>query len=127
VLGLCLIAAAAGALAPRALAASPGDAAGITQSAATGGHTGEAVAMFCAMLGTVAANLALTLGARGGIYIAGGIVPKLGDRFANSQFRARFEDKGRFRDYLARVPTFVITHPHAALIGAAQLLNDDSP
>ena len=57
--------------------------------------------MFCAMLGTVAGNLALTLGARGGIYIAGGIVPRLGEAFAHSQFRARFEDKGRLRSYLA--------------------------
>ena len=56
----------------------------------------EATAMFCAMLGTVAGNLALTLGARGGIYIAGGIVPRLGATFAQSDFRARFEAKGRF-------------------------------
>ena len=79
--------------------------------------------MFCAMLGTVAGNLALTLGARGGIYIAGGIVPKLGEAFARSQFRARFEDKGRLRAYLAAIPTFVVTRPDAALLGAAQLLD----
>jgi len=81
-----------------------------------------AIAMFCAMLGTVAGNLALTLGARGGMYIAGGIVPKLGETFARSQFRARFEDKGRFREYLAKIPVCVITRPYAALLGAAQLL-----
>jgi glucokinase len=85
----------------------------------------KAVDMFCAMLGTVAGNLALTLGARGGIYIAGGIVPKLGSRFAQSPFRARFEDKGRFRDYLAAIPTFVVMRGDAALLGAAQLLGDD--
>ena len=67
--------------------------------------------MFCAMLGTVAGNLALTLGARGGIYIAGGIVPKLGDAFAQSPFRARFEDKGRFSTYLAAIPTYVVVSP----------------
>lgn len=82
----------------------------------------EATAMFCAMLGTVAGNLALTLGARGGIYIAGGIVPKLGLMFAQSQFRVRFEAKGRYRGYLAAIPTYVITHPEPALLGAAQLL-----
>jgi len=82
----------------------------------------EATQMFCAMLGTVAGNLALTLGARGGIFIAGGIVPRLGARFAESQFRARFEAKGRFRDYLAAVPTYVITRPFPALLGAAKLL-----
>ncbi len=82
----------------------------------------EATQMFCAMLGTIAGNLALTLGARGGIYIAGGIVTRLGARFAESQFRERFEAKGRFRDYLATVPTFVITRPFPALLGAAKLL-----
>ncbi len=82
----------------------------------------EATEMFCAMLGTVAGNLALTLGARGGIYIAGGIVRRLGAQFAESQFRERFEAKGRFRGYLAAVPVYVITRPHAALLGAAKLL-----
>jgi glucokinase len=82
----------------------------------------EATAMFCAMLGTIAGNLALTLGARGGIYIAGGIVPRLGAVFAQSDFRTRFEAKGRFRDYLAAVPTYVITRPFPALLGAATLL-----
>ena len=82
----------------------------------------EATAMFCAMLGTVASNLALTVGARGGIYIAGGIVPKLGTTFAESAFRARFEAKGRFRGYLAAIPTYVITRPIPALLGAAKLL-----
>jgi glucokinase len=96
----------------------------ITEAGAAGAcdYAGAAVGMFCAMLGTVAGNLALTLGARGGVYIAGGIVPKLGEAFARSTFRERFEDKGRFFDYLAAVPTFVITRPHAALLGAAQLL-----
>jgi glucokinase len=82
----------------------------------------EATAIFCAMLGTIAGNLALTIGARGGIYIAGGIVPKLGDKFAQSDFRARFEAKGRFHSYLASIPTYVVTHPEPALLGAARLL-----
>jgi glucokinase len=77
----------------------------------------EALDMFCAMLGAVAGNLALTYGARGGVYIAGGIVPKLGDDFAASRFRERFEDKGRFRDYLAPIPTYVIVHKTPALLG----------
>jgi glucokinase len=82
----------------------------------------EATEMFCAMLGTVAGNLALTLGGRGGIYIAGGIVPRFGARFAESRFRERFEAKGRFRDYLSAVPTYVVTRPIPALLGAAKLL-----
>jgi glucokinase len=86
----------------------------------------ETVAMFCAMLGTVAGNLALTLGARGGIYISGGIVPKLGTAFAQSAFRARFEAKGRMRAYLAPIPTYVITHAVPAFLGAASLLDNRS-
>jgi len=84
----------------------------------------EALAMFCAMLGTAAGDLALTLGARGGVYIAGGIVPALGENFAETVFRDRFESKGRFRGYMRAIPTFVITHPTPALLGLAGLLND---
>jgi len=76
----------------------------------------------CAFLGTVAANLALILGARGGMYIGGGIIPKLGAFFDRSPFRARFEDKGRFQDYLGQIPTFVIQARHPALLGAARAL-----
>jgi glucokinase len=106
--------------------AAPLTAAQITdpKTAASDATAREATAMFCAMLGTIAGNLALTLGARGGIYIAGGIVPKLGDAFAQSQFRERFEAKGRFRDYLAAIPTYVIVQPFAALAGAARLLDE---
>ncbi|MGH7047087.1 MAG: glucokinase [Stellaceae bacterium] len=82
----------------------------------------ETTAMFCAMLGTIAGNLALTLGARGGVYIAGGIVPRLGRFFADSPFRARFEAKGRFQPYLAAIPTHVVTHELAAFLGCTALL-----
>jgi glucokinase len=82
----------------------------------------EATAMFCAMLGTVAGNLALTLGARGGVYIGGGIVPRLGARFAESGFRERFEAHGRMGALLAAVPTYVVTHPLPALLGCAAAL-----
>jgi glucokinase len=75
--------------------------------------------VFCALLGSFAGNVALTLGARGGVYIGGGIVPRLGDRFFASAFRARFEAKGRFRSYLEAIPTAVITDTLAALTGAA--------
>jgi len=82
----------------------------------------ETTEMFCAMLGTVAGNLALTLGARGGVYIGGGIVPRLGERFAASPFRDRFEAKGRFQAYLAQVPTYVVTHKLPAFLGCAAAL-----
>jgi glucokinase len=77
----------------------------------------EAVSMFCGMLGTMAGNLALTLGGQGGVYIAGGIVPRLGARFAESPFRDRFEAKGRLTAYLASIPTYVVTHSLPAFIG----------
>jgi glucokinase len=83
----------------------------------------EATSLFCAMLGTMAGNLALTLGARGGIYIGGGIVPRLGQRFAQSPFRARFEAKGRFSEYLAAIPTYVVNHPLPAFLGCAAVLS----
>jgi glucokinase len=77
---------------------------------------------FCALLGNFAGSVALTMGARGGVYIGGGIVPRLGERFFASQFRERFEAKGRFRDYLQAIPTALITDTLAALGGAAQAL-----
>ncbi len=77
---------------------------------------------FCALLGSFAGNVALTLGARGGVYIGGGIVPRLGERFFESRFRQRFEAKGRFQAYLQAIPTALITDTLAALSGAAQAL-----
>lgn len=85
-------------------------------------HCAEALSMFCGVLGTAAANLVVTLGARGGLYIGGGIVPKLGDWFARSPFRARFEHKGRFSTYVAAVPTLVILADNPALRGLAMAL-----
>ncbi len=82
-----------------------------------------ALAMFSEMLGTVAGNLALTLGARGGVYIAGGIVPRLGKGFAAAAFRRRFEDKGRFSAYLGPIPTYLITHKTPAFAGLASFLD----
>jgi glucokinase len=75
---------------------------------------------FCQFFGTVAANVAVTVGAQGGFYIGGGIVPKLGDFFVRSGFRARFDAKGRYTDYLKRIPVFVIHSPYPALIGASR-------
>jgi glucokinase len=102
------------------------DAALITHAGLTGecAQCVSAIEMFCSMLGTVAGNLALTLGARGGVYIGGGIVPKLGAALERSRFRERFEAKGRFTDYLHAIPTFVIeasTSP--ALLGASRALD----
>ena len=82
----------------------------------------DTLEVFCSLLGTAAANLAVTLGALGGIYIGGGIVPRLGAYFDQSPFRARFEEKGRFSRYVAAIPTYVITAEHATFTGAAAIL-----
>lgn len=82
---------------------------------------GATLARFCAMLGAVAGDIALTTGARGGVYIAGGIVPRILPFIQASPFRRRFERKGRFQDYMAAIQTKVILHKHAALLGAARV------
>ncbi|MCV2352047.1 glucokinase [Paucibacter sp. Y2R2-4] len=86
-------------------------------------HCEETLEVFCALLGGFAGNVALTLGARGGVFIGGGIVPRLGERFFASRFRERFEAKGRFRGYLADIPTALITDTLAALGGSALALD----
>lgn len=77
----------------------------------------ETLDLFCHFLGVAAGNLALSYGAAGGVYIAGGIVPKLGDYFKTSRFRDSFIAKGRFKDYVNAIPTFVVTHPYPGLEG----------
>ncbi|MGN6087439.1 bifunctional transcriptional regulator/glucokinase [Trinickia sp.] len=90
-------------------------------------HAGDALALeavecFCGILGSFAGNLAVTLGALGGIYIGGGVVLKLGDLFLRSSFRERFEAKGRFKPYLANVPTYIITAEYPAFLGVSAIL-----
>lgn len=91
--------------------------------AGTDAHCVETLDMFCGILGSAAANLAVTLGARGGVYVGGGIVPALGAAFDRSSFRARFEAKGRYRDYVAAMPTYVITATHPGLRGVARVFS----
>jgi len=101
------------------VAAPQRDAAAITKAALDGSCPTAAAALelFCAMLGTFAGNVALTFGAHGGVYIAGGIAPRITSFLARSQFRARFEQKGRFRGYLEAIPTSVVVHPAATFVG----------
>lgn len=82
----------------------------------------ETLSVFCEMLGSMAGNLAITLGTTGGVYIGGGIVPRLGQFFHDSNFRFRFEHKGRLTNYLSQIPTYVITEPYPAFIGISALL-----
>jgi glucokinase len=106
-------------------APAPLPAADITARALEGSDPlcNRVLAMFCALLGGVAGNLALTLGARGGVYIGGGIVPRLGGLLAASAFRERFEQKGRMRAFLQPIPVYVIkASVSPALVGAARAL-----
>jgi glucokinase len=82
----------------------------------------ESVDVFCGILGTFAGNIAVTLGSLGGIYIGGGVVPRLGEFFERSSFRKRFEAKGRFEAYLQNVPTYVITAEYPAFLGVSAIL-----
>ena len=79
---------------------------------------------FCESMGAAAGNLALTLGAKGGIYIAGGVVPRFSEFFVNSGFREKFEDKGRFATYLEPIPVYLVTHNKLGLLGAAKKLQN---
>ncbi|HWA88842.1 MAG TPA: glucokinase [Rhizomicrobium sp.] len=80
---------------------------------------GEVFARFCAILGAAAGNIALTMGATGGVMVAGGILPQLREPLAASPFRARFEAKGRFEGYMKAIPTALIVQDYAGLIGAS--------
>jgi glucokinase len=95
------------------------DAAGITKAALEGGCelSRDTLEMFCAFLGSVAGNLAVTFCARGGVYVAGGIVPRFPKFLAASAFRPQFEAKGRYQDYLGSIPTRLIVKPDASFAG----------
>ena len=80
------------------------------------------LSQFCRIMGSFAGNLALNMGTRGGVYIGGGIAPRFLNFLKDSDFRMRFEAKGRFRDYVASIPTFIITEPDHGLIGAMAYL-----
>ncbi len=98
----------------------------ISQLAMEGGCEvcAESLELMMAVLGRVAGNLALTIGAFGGVYIGGGIVPKLGDFIERSPFRENFESKGRLRFYMEPIPTYVILHPHPAFLGLQMNLGE---
>lgn len=83
---------------------------------------GETLDRFGGILGAVAGDLALTFGARGGVFVSGGIAPRIAERLAAGTFRARFEDKGRLSDYVRTIPTFLVLHPYPAIVGAARQL-----
>jgi len=98
----------------------------ITGAALVDGDS-EALAVlrqFCEILGRVAGDAALTIGARGGVYVCGGIVPRFTDFLKTTGFRAAFEDKGRMRGYMTAIPVYVVTETYTGLLGAAAALNN---
>lgn len=86
----------------------------------------EAVNQFCRVMGSFAGNLALNLCTTGGVFIGGGIASRLGEYFANSDFRAYFEAKGSFKSYVKDIPTYVIDEPDHGLLGALAFLLQQS-
>ncbi|VTQ60594.1 glucokinase [Stenotrophomonas maltophilia] len=82
------------------------------------------VDVFCAVFGAIAGDLVLTQGAWDGVFLTGGLTPKMLDSLQHSGFRQRFEHKGRFSSIMARVPSLAVMHPHAGLLGAAAYAAD---
>ncbi len=87
----------------------------------------RAIEVFCAVFGAIAGDLVLTLGAWDGVFLTGGLVPKLLPELQQSEFRLRFEAKGRFSAAMARVPAMAVVHPHAGLLGAAAFALQEAP
>lgn len=96
----------------------------ISQSAVEGSDPlcVDTLSQFCRIMGSFAGNLALNLGTFGGVYIGGGIASRFVDFIQTSDFRQRFEAKGRFQQYVQAIPTYVITEPDHGLLGAAAYL-----
>lgn len=83
----------------------------------------ETMAIFSALAGSFAGNLALAYGAHGGVYLAGGVIPRLGSLFDLRAFRRRFVEKGRYRDWLSAIPTYLVLHPQQTMVGLAHYLD----
>ena len=97
----------------------------ITERAAVGEpRAARTISLFCAVFGAIASDLVLTLGAWDGVFLTGGLVPKLLAALQYSGFRQRFENKGRFSTTMARVPALAVIHPHAGLLGSAAYAAD---
>jgi glucokinase len=84
----------------------------------------RSIDVFCAVFGAIAGDLVLTVGAWDGVFLTGGVVPKMLDSLLHSGFRQRFENKGRFSANMARVPSLAVLHANAGLLGAAAIALD---
>ncbi|MEM9291924.1 MAG: glucokinase [Acidobacteriota bacterium] len=100
-------------------AAVADDAAAVVAVSDRDARARETLRIFAAQLGAFAGDLALTLGARGGVYLAGGVIPRLGERFELALFLQRYLAKGRFRSYVESIPVALVTHSWPALAGLA--------
>lgn len=103
-------------------AALPDEAAVTTEGLVGDPLAAAAIDRFAGILGAVAGDLALTFGARGGVFVSGGIAPRIAEKLATGAFRARFEDKGRLTDYVKAIPTYLVLHPYPAIVGCAREL-----
>lgn len=117
------LAALAGAVAEMHGKDAPGTTPEAVLAAARAGDTvaGEAVALFRAFMGAFAGDLALVFGAWGGVYLSGGLVRAMAAELDAPAFREAFEAKGRFREAVAAVPAWIVTHPDPAFLGLARL------
>src|SRR5690606_33086941 len=87
----------------------------------------EALETFCHILGSVAGDKALSLGARGGVYLGGGIIPKIADFIPQTEFEKRYQHKGPMSAYVAAIPVHMILNDTAALVGTAAWLTNKIP
>lgn len=85
----------------------------------------EVMQLFCKWLGVIAGDLAVTLGSTGGIYIAGGIVPQLGNYFLESEFKYWLQNKGRFSEFVKDMPVWMVNSGEPALYGSYTCLQED--
>ena len=99
--------------------AQPLSAKEVFAAAGTSATAADTVEVFFRILGQVAGDVALTMGAADGVYIAGGIAKRYPEMLDSGPFRSAFESKGRHRDIMETIPTFLITHEQPALLGAA--------
>jgi glucokinase len=79
----------------------------------------QALDLFCEIFGAQAGNLALTFVSTGGVYLAGGIAPRIVERLKQGQFLTAFRNKGRMSELLSRIPVHVVMNPNVAVLGAA--------
>lgn len=120
--GLVALAEAVAALSAEAGTSTPDTPAGVIAAARAGDAAARrTLGHFASFLGAFAGDLALIFGARGGVYLTGGLPPALRSELAESVFRERFEDKGRFHDYLRETPTWIVTRRDPAFLGLARL------